>query len=485
MQEESTLYKERGFTEHKNNDFHDPKLLITTANMQLYRISKQGKHFLIKTTKDNSERQLQMLKREYELSIGCAHPHIVHVYTYEENLEVGPAIVMEYIDGCTLEEYLVGNTSKKERNRLFEELLSAVGYLHKHGIIHNDLKPENILISHTDHSLKLIDFGLADSDSHFALKRLGCTPRYASPELRAQSRNIDARSDIYSIGVIMQQLVGNSAIAKRCTQGNPNKRYANIEALQRAWRNRHRPYFVVAAVVLLLMIALPTILYSRTNIEHSELQHKQEERDQQLDAKQQEIDTKQEKLNVKQQEISTLQQEFDVRQKQLDAKQQEIDTRQEKLNVKQQEISRLQQEFDVRQKQLEVQQQEFDLQQQAQKEKQQHKEKLFAQIERDVAAIYNKAKDSIALDPYLEFDIIHYVQANEAFFSYTKQVCEAESNQELANALQNHCNNLYLKYENELCDLFSKSYTSQPQEHQRFYDSLIRNKLSYRPYPGK
>ena len=450
MQEESTLYKERGFTEHKNNDFHDPKLLITTANMQLYRISKQGKHFLIKTTKDNSERQLQMLKREYELSIGCAHPHIVHVYTYEENLEVGPAIVMEYIDGCTLEEYLVGNTSKKERNRLFEELLSAVGYLHKHGIIHNDLKPENILISHTDHSLKLIDFGLADSDSHFALKRLGCTPRYASPELRAQSRNIDARSDIYSIGVIMQQLVGNSAIAKRCTQGNPNKRYANIEALQRAWRNRHRPYFVVAAVVLLLMIALPTILYSRTNIEHSELQHKQEERDQQLDAKQQEIDTKQ-----------------------------------EKLNVKQQEISRLQQEFDVRQKQLEVQQQEFDLQQQAQKEKQQHKEKLFAQIERDVAAIYNKAKDSIALDPYLEFDIIHYVQANEAFFSYTKQVCEAESNQELANALQNHCNNLYLKYENELCDLFSKSYTSQPQEHQRFYDSLIRNKLSYRPYPGK
>ena len=450
MQEESTLYKERGFTEHKNNDFHDPKLLITTANMQLYRISKQGKHFLIKTTKDNSERQLQMLKREYELSIGCAHPHIVHVYTYEENLEVGPAIVMEYIDGCTLEEYLVGNTSKKERNRLFEELLSAVGYLHKHGIIHNDLKPENILISHTDHSLKLIDFGLADSDSHFALKRLGCTPRYASPELRAQSRNIDARSDIYSIGVIMQQLVGNSAIAKRCTQGNPNKRYANIEALQRAWRNRHRPYFVAAAIVCLLIIALPTILYSRTNIEHSELQHKQEERDQQLDAKQQEIDTKQEKLNVKQQEISTLQQEFNVRQKQL-----------------------------------EVQQQEFDLQQQAQKEKQQHKEKLFAQIERDVAAIYNKAKDSIALDPYLEFDIIHYVQANEAFFSYTKQVCEAESNQELATALQDHCNNLYIKHDPELCDLFSKSYTSQPQEHQRFYDSLIRNKLSYRPYPGK
>ena len=485
MQEESTLYEKRGVIEHKNGGFYGPKLLITTANMRLYRISKQGKYFLIKTTKDNSEHQLQMLKREYEFSIGCTHPHIVHVYTFEENLEVGPAIVMEYIEGCTLEEYLSSNISKKERNRLFEELLSAVGYLHKQGIIHNDLKPENILISHTDHSLKLIDFGLSDSDSHFALKRLGCTPRYASPELREQSRNIDARSDIYSIGVIMQQLVGNSAIAKRCTQGNPNKRYANIEALQRAWRNRHRPYFVVAAVVLLLMIALPTILYYRTNIEHSKLQHKQEERDQQLDAKQQEIDTKQEKLNVKQQEISTLQQEFDVRQKQLDAKQQEIDTKQEKLNVKQQEISTLQQEFDVRQKQLEVQQQEFDLQQQAQKEKQQHKEKLFAQVERDITAIYDRAIDSMRLAPYLEFDVVHLVQASNEFWSYKDQVCAAESDQEVATALSNYCNDLFCKYTDETCNILSKSYYSQPTKHIRFYDSLIKNNLPYRPYPGE
>ena len=300
MQEESTLYENRVSVEHKNSNFYDPKLLITTATMRLYRISKDGKYFLIKTTKDNSERQLQMLKREYELSIGCSHPHIVHVYTYEDNLEVGPAIVMEYIEGCTLEEHLAGNISKSERNRLFEELLSAVGYLHKQGIIHNDLKPENILISHTDHSLKLIDFGLADSDSHFALKRLGCTLRYASPELREQSCNIDARSDIYSIGVIMQQLVGNSAIAKRCTQSNPDKRYANIEALQRAWRNRHRPYFVAAAIALLLLIILPTTLYIHTNSENRELR-------QRLDTKQQE-----QNIELQQQKEMTTQIERDM-----------------------------------------------------------------------------------------------------------------------------------------------------------------------------
>ena len=422
MQEESTLYEERGSIDRKNIGFYDPKLLITTANMHLYRISKQGKHFLIKTTKDNSERQLQMLKREYELSIGCTHPHIVHVYTFEENLEVGPAIVMEYIEGCTLEEYLTGDISKKERNRLFEELLSAVGYLHRQGIIHNDLKPENILISHTDHSLKLLDFGLADSDSHFALRTLGCTPRYASPELREQSRNIDARSDIYSIGIIMQQLIGDSAIAKRCTQGNPNKRYANIEALQRAWRNRHRPYFVVAAVVLLLMIALPTILYSRTNIEHSKLQHKQEEIQQQFVAKQQEID---------------------VRQKQSEA------------------------------------------QQQLQLAESQRQTKLFEQVERKAAAIYDRVKDSMRHTPYIEFNKNHYVQANEEFLSYQKQICESESDPKLASALHNHCENLFLKHSNELCELFGESYYSQPTKHIRFYDSLVKNNLPYRPYPGE
>ena len=149
--------------------------------------------------------------------------------------------------------------------------------MHKRGIIHNDLKPENIIITLADNTLKLIDFGLADSDAEYAMRTLGCTPRYASPELQAKSGAIDARSDIYSIGVIMQEIFGRCSIASRCTDSKPEKRYANIEALQRAWRNRHRPYYIAISFLLLLVCLLPTILLTDTKIEERNTRHKQDE----------------------------------------------------------------------------------------------------------------------------------------------------------------------------------------------------------------
>lgn len=277
MTEESNIFC--GTFERSNNaeGFHDFKLLKTTANSLLYLAFKAGKRFLIKTTKDNSERQNKMLQREYELSIGCDNPNIVHVYTIENNLPFGTGIVMEYIEGRTLDKYLAEKPQKKERNRIFSELLSAVGYLHKRGIIHNDLKPENIIITLADNTLKLIDFGLADSDAEYAMRTLGCTPRYASPELQAKSGAIDARSDIYSIGVIMQEIFGNCSIASRCTDSKPEKRYANIEALQRAWRNRHRPYHIAISLLLLLLIVLPSVFITDTKIEERNDHNRQEQ----------------------------------------------------------------------------------------------------------------------------------------------------------------------------------------------------------------
>ena len=273
MAEESNIFDGAPKKCNNTQGFHDFKLLRTTANASLFLAFKAGKRFLIKTTKDNSEQQNKMLHREYELSIGCDHPHLIHIYTIEESLPFGTGLVMEYIEGRTLNEYLAENPSKKERNRIFAELLSAVGYLHKRGVIHNDLKPENILITHADNSLKLIDFGLADSNAEYAMRTLGCTPHYASPELQERNQNIDARSDIYSIGIIMQELLGESAISRRCIKQNPDKRYPNIYALQQAWRNRHNLYYALAATISLLIFIIPTILYSQTKVaEHRKVQ---------------------------------------------------------------------------------------------------------------------------------------------------------------------------------------------------------------------
>jgi serine/threonine protein kinase len=243
-------------------------LLKTTANASLYLAFKAGKRFLIKTTKDNTERQNAMLQREYELSIGCDHPHLVHIYTIEKELPFGVGLIMEYIDGRTLDKYLAEKPSEKERNRIFSELLSAVGYLHKRGVIHNDIKPENILITHADSSLKLIDFGLADSDAEYALRTLGCTPRYASPELQAQSREVDARSDIYSIGVLMREIFGTRyhRISERCCRANAEERYENISALQHAWQNRNRSQRVLLGVIASLIFILPLLLWGQIKL---------------------------------------------------------------------------------------------------------------------------------------------------------------------------------------------------------------------------
>ena len=283
MAKESGIFEKEVFLQKDNDNFHDYKLLKTTAYSKLWRVSRDGKYFLIKTTKDNSEYQQKMLRREYEISIGCDNPNIVHVFTYERNLPEGEGIVMEYIEGRTLDEFLLEKPSLKTKQRIFGELLSAVNYLHKRGIIHNDLKPENILITRADNTLKIIDFGLADNDAFYVLKTLGCTQRYASPELLSQDvrtrlatskQKIDARSDIYSIGIIMQDIFDGryKRIINKCIKENVGSRYSDISSLQRKWNDRNKVWKYLAVIVILLVAAFPTYLYlSEENAENKEI----------------------------------------------------------------------------------------------------------------------------------------------------------------------------------------------------------------------
>lgn len=237
-------------------DFHDFKLLRVTKYAHIYLALRDGKRFLIKTTKDNSPWQCRLLRREYELSISVDHQHIVRSYALEEFKPYGVGIVMEYVEGRTLREYLDEKPSRKELLRIFCELLSAVEYLHCRSIIHNDLKPENILVTRVSDTLKLIDFGLADSDEQYAIRELGCTPRYASTELRGQHTEIDARSDIYSLGVIMRELFGSSPITRRYTAEDAACRYNNVAHLRRSWNRYRARWWVVAAFLLVVGVAL-------------------------------------------------------------------------------------------------------------------------------------------------------------------------------------------------------------------------------------
>ena len=251
--------------------YTDVELIRSTSHARLYRMRKAGRLFIAKTTCTNDARSTELLKREYELSLGLSHPNIIHVYTYETDTPIGPAIVMEYVDGCTLSEYLSTSPDKTSRKRIFEQILSAVDYLHKASVLHNDLKPENILVTRSNHDIRLIDFGFADDDSHYQERLLGSTRGYASPELSIHNGDIDARSDIYSLGLIMREIFPGRYhhIIKRCTNPDKARRYASVEQLNLAWRQRKLPYRIIGVLAVTAMILLPTILYINEHIERT------------------------------------------------------------------------------------------------------------------------------------------------------------------------------------------------------------------------
>lgn len=221
---------------------------------RLYLAEKAGKRLILKTS-DGSAKGLDLLKREYELSIGLSHPGLAYVFTYEEFSPVGPCLVQEFVDGETLAQWLSHKPGTKERRRVFSELLSVVGYLHQKGIIHNDLKPDNILITRSNGTVKLIDLGFSDNDSH-TRKALGGTPGYASPELLAGGA-IDARSDIYSLGVILRDLFPHryACIVRRCLNRNPARRYPSAEALGCALDAWKLPVRIALGLLFLALLA--------------------------------------------------------------------------------------------------------------------------------------------------------------------------------------------------------------------------------------
>ena len=265
----------------------------TPVSGNIYRTRKAGKFFILKTAGSSDARNLQLLRREYELNVRLSHPHIAGVYTFDENSPVGPAIVMEYLEGRTLDRFLKENPPKEARERIFLQLLDAVGYIHRCSLIHNDIKPGNIIITNKDNDLKLIDFGLSDDDSNYLEKNLGATESYASPELLAYRHAdsaasespaastedpatantgssssaaplpLDSRSDIYSIGMIMKEIFPgrHKRIISRCTQKDREKRYSNTEELKRAWKMRNRPLQIATTSLLILLLALPTFLF--------------------------------------------------------------------------------------------------------------------------------------------------------------------------------------------------------------------------------
>lgn len=157
--------------------------------------------------------KLAAFKKEAMIQKVLDHPNVLKTFEYLKRWS-RPAIIMEYFPGKSL-RYLM--TQKKDALRpkkigILHKAAQALAYIHKKGIIHQDIKPENLLVA-DDWNVKLIDFSLSKSKLggllSFLWGRRHGTPTYMSPE-QILRKVIDNRSDIYSFGIVMYELLAET-----------------------------------------------------------------------------------------------------------------------------------------------------------------------------------------------------------------------------------------------------------------------------------
>lgn len=156
-----------------------------------------------------SSHHMQRLQTEAEAQARLQHPNITTLYSMHE-FEAGKALVMEYIEGQTLEQRIKGQgpLAPKEAVIFFSQALNGLHHSHSRGIIHRDLKPSNIYITR-DNQIKIIDFGVArivDPRSDVDSNSMVGTLLYMAPE-QINGGNTDARSDVYTMGVSLFEAV--------------------------------------------------------------------------------------------------------------------------------------------------------------------------------------------------------------------------------------------------------------------------------------
>jgi serine/threonine protein kinase len=189
------------------------------ANVYLAQHQSLGNNVAIKLLKEEFVQHPNIRKRFLSEAKSLAkmnHPNVIKV---TDLIDAGDivAFVMEYIEGKTLEAFLSnsGKLRDNEIDSMFSQMILAVDYVHSQGLIHRDIKPSNFMVTKGG-QIKLLDFGIAKNTNESAVdytktglaQQMG-TPMYMSPEQVRNTTEITKQSDLYSLGVVLWQLVMN------------------------------------------------------------------------------------------------------------------------------------------------------------------------------------------------------------------------------------------------------------------------------------
>lgn len=246
--------------------FYDIKNIDTKGYSNIHTATYLGKKVILKGLKPEfkNERFYQdLLKKEFEISRSLDHPNIVKTIDFQNIPNLGDCIVMEYIEGLTLTQTQTLTQTKGFYDKIFNELLDAMEYFHSKQIIHRDLKPSNILITNNGNNVKIIDFGLSDTDDYVILKQAAGTRKYAAPEQMIPNNAIDCRADIYSLGIILKNNFPKSyqKIADKCAQQDKEKRFSSVNEIRNYIKKKKITKTSIGiSTILILLFALSFVI---------------------------------------------------------------------------------------------------------------------------------------------------------------------------------------------------------------------------------
>ena len=229
-----------------SSEWSDITLLQQRRQNTIYTAKRYGKRYLLKAISPEyqSLTDIRLLQeKEFALGISLNHSNIAETYSLEEVPEIGRCIVMEYVDGMTLAQWLNSSPTRAQRERVLAQLLEVLEYIHSMQLVHHDLKSSNILITRNGQNVKLIDFGLSQTDA-------------------AHLQN-DVQVDIDKFVQVLSLLFPKRyhCLPQRC-QKHP---YANLSALramvERQERiKKHLPYFI-AIIILIVSVFISIHTY--------------------------------------------------------------------------------------------------------------------------------------------------------------------------------------------------------------------------------